>query len=268
MAGFSYCTLGSGSSGNSLAVWDSEGLFLVDAGFSGKEIKKRLDAIGQAPEDITALVITHDHSDHVKGAGVLSRRYDIPIYATRKVLGGKFFNKERLSAEKEIKPDKKFNIGNFEILGFEVPHDASQTLGYRIQSNGSCMAIATDIGHMPDRVIPILKGCDGLVLESNHDIEMLKNGPYPAYLKKRILSDTGHLPNTESGDVLIKVIGPETKHVTLAHLSEENNTPEVALETVKTILSSNKVKGVSVIPASQEEVGDVVDLRRPFAHSS
>ncbi len=260
MAGLSYCTLGSGSRGNSLAVWDSEDLFLIDAGFSGKELKKRLGEVGLSPEDIKAIIITHEHSDHVKGVGVMSRRYGIPIYATPIVLQGKVLKKEKLKAQVEIQPEKGFKLGRFEIKGFEVPHDAPQTLGYRIQSNGRCITHATDIGRVTPDIQNMLEGCDGLVLESNHDIEMLNNGPYPAFLKRRILSDKGHLPNVESGEVLVKVIGPDTQHVTLAHLSEENNTPEVALETVKTILSSNKVNGVKVIPASQDEVGEVVEL--------
>ena len=260
MAGLSYCTLGSGSRGNSYAIWDSEDLFLVDAGFSGKELKKRMGQVGLSPEDIKAIIVTHDHGDHVKGVGVMNRRYNIPIYATPTVLKGKVLKKEKLKNQVEIQPGKKFKIGRLEIKGFEVPHDAPQTLGYRIQNNGRCMAIATDTGHMTTQIQKMLEGCDGLVLESNHDIEMLKNGPYPAFLKKRILGDKGHLPNVESGEVLVKVIGPDTQHITLAHLSEENNTPEVALETVKKILSSNKVNGVVVIPASQDEVGEVVEL--------
>ena len=214
--------------------------------------------IGLSPEDIKAIIVTHEHSDHIKGVGVMSRRYGIPVYATPMVLQGKVLKKEKLKDPVEIQPDCEFKLGRFEIRGFEVPHDAPQTMGYRIHSNGRCIAQATDIGRVTPDIQRMLEGCDGLVLESNHDIEMLKNGPYPAFLKRRILSETGHLPNVESGEILVKVIGPDTRHITLAHLSEENNTPEVALETVKTILSSNKVNGVAVIPASQDEIGEVV----------
>ncbi len=260
MAGFNHCILGSGSRGNSLAVWDSEDLFLIDAGFSGKELKKRLGNIGLSPGDIRAIIITHEHSDHVKGVGVMSRRYGIPVYATPMVLQGKVLGNEKLEGRVEIQPETVFKLGRFEIRGFEIPHDAPQTLGFRIQSNGQCITHATDIGRITPDIRRMLEGCDALVLESNHDIEMLKNGSYPAFLKRRIMSETGHLPNVESGEVLVKVIGPNTRHITLAHLSEENNTPEVALETVKTILSNNKVNGVKVIPASQDEVGEIVGL--------
>lgn len=252
--------LGSGSSGNSLVVWDEDTMFMIDAGFTGRETGRRMHQICQNPEDITTILISHDHSDHVKGAGVISRRYSIPITASETVLGGSVLSGQRLEGERNITSGRAFKIDDFRIKPFKVPHDASETLGFRIENDGKCLAVATDLGHVPSRVLKKLTDCDALILESNHDIEMLKTGPYPAFLKRRILSKKGHLPNTESGEALAKAISPNTKHVTLAHISHENNKPEIALKTVKSVLKTRKLGGVMIIPSSQNEVGDVVEL--------
>ncbi len=255
-----FCVLGSGSSGNATIVRDKETTLLFDAGFSGKEIINRMKKAGLDPKEITAVIVSHEHGDHVKGVGVMSRRYGLPVYATPITHDNHFLRGQRLENEERISPTKAFKIDDFKITPFEVPHDASQTVGFRIENGGKCMAIATDMGHAPAKVQNKLKNCDALVLESNHDIQMLKDGPYPAFLKKRILSEKGHLPNVETGEVLAKVISARTKHVTLAHLSQENNSPEVALGTVKQILKSKKVDGVMIVPASQHSPADIVRI--------
>ncbi|MCK4757487.1 MAG: MBL fold metallo-hydrolase [Thermoplasmata archaeon] len=257
---FNYCILGSGSRGNSMVVWDEENLLLVDAGFSGKEIKKRMGQIGLDPDDIDAIIISHDHGDHVKGASIMSRRHEIPIYATELVQEGRVLYDQKLSGRQIIGPDESFAIGGFNIRGFEVPHYANQTLGFRIENGGKTMAIATDMGHVPAGILPELEGCNGLVLEANHDLDMLVNGPYLPHLKRQIMSENGHLPNVDCGETLAKVIGEDTKHVTLAHLSGDNNEPEVAMRTIKAVLDMNKVRKVKIITASQSEKGDVIAL--------
>ena len=216
---FEFTVLGSGSSGNSTVVTDGDTTLLFDAGFSGKELARRLAIAKIDPKKIDAVFISHEHGDHIKGAGVMSRRYSLPIHATEKIHDCKVLKKEKLSGEGILVPSKKIKFDRFQIMPFEVPHDASQTIGFRIENRGKRMAIATDMGHAPPSVISKLRNCDALVLEANHDIEMLETGPYPWPLKKRILSDKGHLPNLETGEILAKVIGGRTKHVTLAHLS-------------------------------------------------
>lgn len=257
---FSFTVLGSGSRGNATVVSDGATTILFDAGFSGKELARRMKLVGLDPKDIDAVFISHEHSDHIKGAGVISRRYDLAVHATRKVHEGKILSREKLKGECRLVPGSPVIFDAFKVTPFEVPHDASQTIAFRIENAGKRMAIATDMGHTPPGVISKLRNCDALVLESNHDVEMLKNGPYPWPLKQRILSDRGHLENAKTGEILARVVGGRTKHVTLAHLSEENNTPAVALKTVKEILKSRMIDGVMVVPASQDEPAETVHL--------
>ena len=240
-----FCTIASGSSGNSVFVSTPSAKILIDAGLSGKTIESGLRAGGIDCADIDALFITHEHTDHIKGAGVLSRRYDLPIYATAGTWEyinhfhaiGKVADKNKML----ITPDTPVFMDDMEIMPFDIPHDASQPVGYTVKCGGHKIAIATDLGHISDNVANNIHGADIILIESNHDLQMLEDGPYPAHLKRRILSNTGHLSNVACGRFLTDIFSSKTKHIFLGHLSQENNRPILAYETVKNILLASKV---------------------------
>lgn len=241
-----FAPIASGSSGNSIFVGGCGTKILIDAGLSGKRIQSNLSDIGVLGEEIDAIIVTHEHIDHVKGVGVLSRRFDIPIYATK----GTWDNMP--SSVGKIKPENKmviskgkgFNIGGLDIMPYSIPHDANEPVGYSVLADKFKISVATDIGHITEEIMENLKDCDVLLLESNHDVEMLKNGTYPYPLKKRILGDKGHLSNDMAGKFIAWAICGNTKlkNVFLGHLSKENNTPDTALKTVKKILDEYGIK--------------------------
>jgi phosphoribosyl 1,2-cyclic phosphodiesterase len=255
---FEYCVLGSGSGGNSIAFWDGETAFLIDAGFSCKEIARRLNLAGIDAKEIDAIFISHEHVDHARGARVFGRRFGPRVYCTPTV-DTWMYSRYGLEAAPELEPGEQFELNGFKLKPFEVPHDASQTVGFVVNHGRKKVSVATDLGHMSSKVRIKFRNCDAIILESNHDVQMLKEGPYPVYLKKRILSDRGHLSNAESAASLATVISERTKHVTLAHLSRENNTPAVALKEAKKHLSQIS-RRVKVVPADQFEVCDVVKI--------
>ena len=165
-----------------------------------------------------------------------------------------------VQAKPDIKPGQTFKHGGFSIRPFEVPHDASQTVGFIVKHGRKKVVVATDLGHMSGNVRNKFRNSDAIVLESNHDIRMLKDGPYPAFLKKRILGKNGHLSNAESAATLASVISDRTKHIILAHLSQENNKPEIALEESKKLLSSVSKRALAIVPASQSDVSEVIKI--------
>jgi phosphoribosyl 1,2-cyclic phosphodiesterase len=241
----SFCTIASGSSGNSVFVSTSGAKILIDAGLSGRAIERGLRGNGVNCADIDALFITHEHIDHIKGAGVLSRRYNLPIYATAGTWEyvnhfraiGSIPDKNKM----HITPDVPIFIDNMEIMPFDIPHDANQPVGFTIKSGGRKIAIVTDLGHASENVAKNMRESDMILIESNHDLHMLEDGPYPVHLKRRILSSTGHLSNVDCGRFLANIISPKTKHIILGHLSQENNRPILAYETVKNILLANNI---------------------------
>ncbi len=255
---FYACVLGSGSSGNSVAVWDSEDLFLVDAGFSCKETVRRLDCVGLDADNLSTIFISHEHVDHVNGARTMQRKLGARVLSTSAVhrwLDAKYGT----MTEPELAPGIPESLGLFKITPFEVCHDASQTVGFEITNNGSKLAIATDLGHITPGLEERFMNADAIILESNHDVQMLKEGPYPAFLKKRILGKQGHLSNVQSAEMLVNVVGERTKHVTLAHLSQENNKPEIAFEEAELALRQAG-RNLTVTPASQFEIGDIIKI--------
>ena len=255
---FEYCVLGSGSGGNSIVFWDGETTFMIDAGFSCKELARRLDLIGKDPKEVDAIFISHEHVDHSRGARVFKKRFGAEVYCTPTV-DTWLYSRYQLEATPELQPGEPFKLNGFSLKPFEVPHDASQTVGFVVNRGRKKVAVATDLGHMSSAVRTKFKNCDAIILESNHDIQMLKDGPYPIYLKKRIMSKTGHLSNIESAATLATVIDDRTKHVTLAHLSRENNTPVVALKEAKRHLSGIS-RRVKVVPADQFEVSEIIKI--------
>ncbi|MBN4069559.1 MAG: MBL fold metallo-hydrolase [Alkaliphilus sp.] len=238
-----FCTLASGSKGNCHFISDGDNYLLFDAGLSGVKIQKRLIEIGIKPEQLTGIVISHEHNDHIQGAGILSRRFDIPLYAnegTWDVMKNKI-GEIKLRNMKVFSTGKLFELNSFIVNPFKISHDAREPVGFSIENNGVNICIATDLGYVDETLIKHTAGADLVVLESNHDEEMLKAGRYPYSLKRRILSEVGHLSNENAGLAILKMIDKNVKKIILAHLSEENNFPELAYETVKNVLERNNV---------------------------
>ncbi|WP_404988337.1 MBL fold metallo-hydrolase [Clostridium culturomicium] len=237
-----FCPLFSGSSGNSIFVGENDTNILIDVGMPGKSIDKELSAIGVDPKTIDGIFITHEHSDHIKGVGVLSRKYDIPIYApslTWEAMEGKV----GAIKEKNIKlvDDKYTELNNLIIENFPISHDAACPRGYKVYGKSKKACIATDLGYFSPEVKSALDDSDIILLESNHDIEMVKFGPYPYPLKKRILSTVGHLSNEACGKAIVDIFKDEFKTIYLGHLSKTNNYPELAYETVVSVLRENNI---------------------------
>ncbi|SEG01039.1 Phosphoribosyl 1,2-cyclic phosphodiesterase [Caloramator fervidus] len=239
-----FCSLYSGSSGNCLYVGTEKTKILIDAGLSGKKIEEGLKQIGINPCDIKAILITHEHEDHIKGAGILSRRFNIPIYANTSTWKA-IYNSIGQIKHNNIKVFEGyagFEIGDLFVKPFKIPHDAEEPVGYSFYFKNKKISIATDIGHPCDEVKENIKDSDFILLESNHDVELLKVGPYPYHLKRRILSDRGHLSNEDAAKMILKMINSKIKKIMLGHLSKTNNYPELALRTVISILEMNGIK--------------------------
>lgn len=239
---FKFVSLGSGSSGNSYFLLTDQVGILIDAGLGIRQLKRALKDRGFGIENVNAVFVTHDHADHIKSVGHLSNDFGLPIYSTQSVHMGITKNycvTTKIPNDKVcfIQKQQTVTIGNLHVTAFDVPHDSTDCVGYRVQTdNGITFCLITDVG----RVTPVIQEEVGianyLVLESNHDKDMLLMGPYPAYLKGRIRSGRGHLDNVESARLVAESASPELKHVWLCHLSEENNHPELARKTYETVL--------------------------------
>lgn len=231
-----FCSIASGSSGNCIFVGTQQTGILVDAGISGKKVVAGLQSIDRKPEELSAILITHEHSDHIKGLGVLSRKYGIPVYCSagtkRAMLGKCMLGKVDEGLFHEIVPDEHFCIQDISVEPFQVPHDAAEPLAYRFSHEGKSVAVATDLGFYDDYIIGHLKNLDAVLIESNHDINMLQVGAYPYYLKQRILGRRGHLSNENAGRLLGEILNDKMKAVMLGHLSKENNYEALAMATV------------------------------------
>ena len=221
--------LSSGSSGNCFYVSNNDSAVLVDCGISSKQVEQRLLAIKQSPEKIKGIFVTHEHADHTKGVDVFARKFNIPVFATKGTINNSFLcsNKELICP---IKNNETLEIGKMEIEAFSKAHDCEDPISFRIK-NGRTLSIITDIGHSCENVIEAVSDSDFLVIEANHDIDMLKNGKYPWFLKSRILGENGHLSNYDSGLCVMEHGKRKLKNVVLAHLSENNNTTLAALST-------------------------------------
>lgn len=230
------CSIASGSSGNCTFVSSNKTKLLIDAGLSGKKIENGLNSIDVKPDEIQGILVTHEHTDHITGIGVLSRRYNIPVYGTAETICALLKkNVGRISEDllHYVKPDESFYIDDILVEPFSTSHDASNPVCYTFTADGHKVGMATDLGKYDDYIISKLAGSEILLLEANHDINMLMVGAYPYYLKQRILGDRGHLSNENSAKLIGKLIHDKLKYITLAHLSEENNYEELAYETVR-----------------------------------
>lgn len=261
-----FCSLYSGSSGNSIFIGNENNQIIIDAGMPGKKIDEALKKIGQNPKELKGIFITHEHSDHIKGAGIVSRKYDIPIYANDKTWEAmeKSLGKIKEHNIKIMDKRSTVTIGDLEVKSFNIPHDAIAPVGYTIKSGDKCASIATDFGTFTEEIKDNIKDSDIILLESNHDVNMLKFGPYPYNLKRRILSEIGHLSNEDCGEALAQLIKYGLgKEVFLGHLSGTNNHPDLAYQTVITTLQEQGIKlgeDVKLYMANRHEPSKLINL--------
>ena len=228
-------SLGSGSQGNGTVIDDGETRLLIDAGFSLKEITSRLKRIDLTPADITAVLVTHEHADHAHGVGPLVRKFSLPLYLTHgtyRALRLGLFPSLHL-----INPHRSFEIGGFEVDPVIVPHDAREPCQFVFRSGDDCLGVLTDLGHISSHVVDRFSCCHGLLLECNHDIDMLRNGPYPERLKRRVGGDLGHLNNHQAAGLLSHTDLSRLRLLVLSHLSERNNRPDLAQGAVAPVLA-------------------------------
>ena len=239
-----FCSLFSGSSGNCIYIESGGTAVLIDAGASLRSISKALSAIGTDIRNVHAVFVTHEHSDHIRGLPVLAAHYDVPIYASPGTVAG-------IITDTDIRPERLIElttgcceeVGGLCVSSFETSHDSRESVGYRIHTSDGCdLAVATDLGYVDDLVMDGLSACRLVMLESNHDVGMLRNGRYPYFLKRRILSDRGHLSNDDCAAVLPELVRCGAEHFVLAHLSRDNNIPELAVETSVSQLSVSRFR--------------------------
>ena len=261
-----YCSIGSGSSGNCHYIGYKDTNILVDAGLSGKRISTGLDDLNIDASKLKGIFITHEHSDHIKGAGIISRKYDIPIFANIKTWCAM---KDKLGQiedrnMKVFENDKSYSLGDLIIRPFSISHDASDAEGYNFYADNEKMSIATDIGKITDNIRRHLYKSKLVVLESNYDPNMLMMGSYPYALKKRVMSEVGHLSNEDAANFCVELIKEGTERILLAHLSKENNFPELAYETSKGILTQNSIivgQDVKLDVLLREEISDIYNVK-------
>lgn len=261
-----FCSLYSGSSGNSIFVGNENTKILIDAGVPGKKIDEALAKIDQNPKEIDGIFITHEHSDHVKGVGVISRKYDIPIYANDKTWEAMKGLIGKIKEHNIRIMDKRstVEIKDLSIKSFNIPHDAIAPVGYTIKSKDSAISIATDFGVFTEEIKDNIKESDIILLECNHDVNMLKFGPYPYNLKRRILSEIGHLSNDDCAKAITELTKyGNNKQIVLGHLSGTNNHPDLAYQTVLNVLEENGIKqdlDVKISMASRHEPSSLISL--------
>jgi len=236
-----FCNLYSGSSGNCLFVQTNYSKILIDCGPSGKKICEGLEIIDESIENIDAILVTHEHSDHINSLGLISKKYDIPVFANIETWNAMTKQKEKIS-EKNIKfflNDKDFTFNDFTIHPFSIPHDAANPCGFTIHNGKKKISIATDLGHIDKNILDNLKDSSLVLIEANYDPEVLKTSKYPFTLKQRIAGPMGHLSNNTAGKTISTLMKKDLKQVILGHLSKENNFPELAYQTVLDELMSN-----------------------------
>ncbi len=251
------CVLASGSKGNATYISDGHTRILLDSGLSGIQIERRLASHGLRAEDLDAILISHEHNDHISGAGVLSRRFQMPVYITRETATRSAKRLGRLVSVNHFTCGTPFKINSMEVHPFSLSHDAVDPAGFTFQVNGKKVGVATDLGIATHLVKSHLAGCHILILEANHDPEMLRNGPYTWPLKQRIMSRSGHLSNQDTGNLLKLLVHDKLKQVVLAHLSEINNTPVKAREAVLPVISN---KNIVLTVASQDNGNKPIEL--------
>ena len=262
------CSIASGSSGNCIYVGTDTTHLLVDVGLSGKKAEAGLQQLELTSKDLDGILITHEHIDHVSGLGVMARKLGVPIYGSRGTLEAlktmSSLGKIDVDLLKEINPEEQFTIKDISVNPLKISHDAAEPVAYRLSHGKEKVGIITDLGTYNDYTIESLKGMDALLIEANHDIRMLQVGPYPYYLKQRILGERGHLSNEASGRLLGKLLHDNMKGIVLGHLSKENNMVELAYETVRLeILNGDNPYSADDFPiqvANRSEVSQVITV--------
>lgn len=239
------CSIASGSSGNCIYAGSDRVHLLIDAGISKKKIEEGLNGIGLKADELDGILVTHEHLDHIKGLGVMARRYGIPMYATggtiRAALSCKQIGEVDSSLFCPIRADEDFQIGDMTIHPISTYHDAAEPVAFVLKNGTHAMGVITDLGKYDDAIVDSLQNLDVLLLEANHDVNMLQVGVYPYYLKQRILGDLGHLSNEASGRLLCEVLHDGMKKIVLGHLSKENNYPQLAYETVRLEITMGEI---------------------------
>ncbi|MBP7146726.1 MAG: MBL fold metallo-hydrolase [Acidobacteria bacterium] len=251
--------LGSGSRGNCALVRTERSALLVDAGLSARQIARRLDAVGQDPRRIDAILVTHEHRDHLCGVATFARKFHTLVLGNEATLAAAGPVVEGLPVERFVNGES-LQVGAFVVTPFPVPHDAADPVGLVLEAEGVRIGYATDLGHVTHLVAARLAGCAALVIETNHDRDMLMDGPYPWVVKQRVASRIGHLSNDHAAASLPALAAGGTSHVVLAHISETNNDPGLARVTVETALSAAGLAGVDVHVARQDRPIDGVPL--------
>ena len=249
--------LASGSDGNCTVIRDEDRAIMVDAGLSYKKIKSLMDLNGIVDSEREGLFITHEHSDHVSGLRMLSKYTDIPVYLSEGT--GRALLREQKCAEKNLRPlspSLTLELGELRILGVPVSHDAAQPLGWRVEGERSALAVLTDLGCLTEGVLSAAKGCRFAVVETNHDVDLLLRGPYPAALQRRILGDRGHLSNELGAELALCLARSGAEKVLLGHLSRENNRPELALAAVRARVGDS----LSVTAAPRDAYSEAFEL--------
>lgn len=248
--------LGSGSAGNATCIEADGTRLLLDAGFSCRELSARLRAVGVEPHRLDGLLVTHEHADHVRGAALFSKTYRVPLYCTPATFRAAGLEKagpygHGAHAHIAVDPGASFSVGGMTVTAFPVPHDAVETVGYTVSCGGARFGYATDLGHDPEPVRRGLDDCDLLMLESNHDVDMLREGPYPMVVKERVLGRHGHLDNRMAAALLCDVATDRTGRVILAHLSRTNNRPDLALAAARREFDRRGRRSPDLHPAGQ-----------------
>jgi phosphoribosyl 1,2-cyclic phosphodiesterase len=255
-----FSILASGSSGNAVYLESENTKLLVDGGLSGREIEKRFFSIGVNPSHLDGILVTHEHADHIQGVGILSRRFGLPVYIHPETLKACQKRLGDLSEAVPFEGGLPFEIGDLKVHPFSIPHDAVNPMGFTFSNNGKKIGLATDMGYVPTLVRERLLRSHALILESNHDLEMLKVGPYAWPLKQRIMGRTGHLSNHDAGALLQDLIHDDLECVVLAHLSEVNNLPLLAYQKAEDVIRRSG-KSIRLETARQSETVDLIEIR-------
>ena len=260
-------SIASGSSGNCIYLGEEDGGILIDAGISRKRIVTGLERKGLSLDDIKAIFITHEHSDHISGLGPVLRKNPIPVYATADTVSAIWekTNMNNISPElfHSIRPEEEIEAGEMLVRPFSISHDAVDPVCYTVEKQGKRAAVATDMGCFDDTIIRVLGQCDSVLIEANHDINMPQVGPYPYSLKMRILGNKGHLSNTSCADLIKEILHKDLKHLVLGHLSRENNFPQLAYRTVLDELEKTETWGTldtRLMVASRDEPTELLKI--------
>ena len=259
-----FCSLYSGSSGNCLFVESENTKLLIDAGVSLKKIEQGLESLNIPSSSIDGILVTHEHSDHIKSLGSLSKKFNLPVYANSETFDAMPNQTDKIATENinKIKINEHFFIKDISINAFSIPHDAANPCGFTLSCGNDKISIATDIGHMTNDILKQLEGSNFLLLEANYDPEVLKYSKYPFNLKQRISGPNGHLPNDMAGKVINYLLHDNLKSAMLGHLSKENNFPELAYQTVidEIISAGTNIENLNLSVASRDKPGNLIHI--------